>query len=80
MLGNQSDSKYGVIAYLSYCRELLVIAMMYGERSSEQVNVRVVLHIRQTFPNHRLLDRDVFVCLVTGMGVTLLSRFCLGHF
>ena len=56
---------------------------MYGERSSERVNVRVVLHIRQTLPNHRdvdvLLDRDVFVCLATGMGVTLLSRFCLGH-
>ena len=27
MLGNQSDSRYGVIAYLSYYRELLVIAM-----------------------------------------------------
>ena len=26
---------------------------MYGERSSERVNVRVVLHIRQTLPNHR---------------------------
>ena len=25
---------------------------MYGERSSERVNVRVVLHIRQTLPNH----------------------------
>ena len=33
---------------------------MYGERSSERVNV---------------LDRDVFVCLATGMGVTLLSRW-----
>ena len=28
MLGNQSDSRYGVIAYLSYCWELLVIAMV----------------------------------------------------
>ena len=28
MLRNQSDSRYGVIAYLSYCRELLVIAMV----------------------------------------------------
>ena len=26
---------------------------MYGERSSERVNVRVVLHIQQTLPNHR---------------------------
>ena len=26
---------------------------MYGERSSERVNVRIVLHIRQTLPNHR---------------------------
>ena len=29
MLGNQSDSRYRVIAYLSYYKELLVIAMMY---------------------------------------------------
>ena len=28
MLGNQSDSRYGVIAYLSYYWELLVIAMV----------------------------------------------------
>ena len=26
---------------------------MYGERSSERANVRVVLYIRQTLPNHR---------------------------
>ena len=26
---------------------------MYGERSSERVNVRVVLHMRQTLLNHR---------------------------
>ena len=26
---------------------------MYGERSSERANVRVVLHIRQSLPNHR---------------------------
>ena len=58
---------------------------MYGERSSERVNVnvRVALHI--VYDKHFpiivdvLLDRDVFVCLATGMGVTLLSRFCLGH-
>ena len=50
---------------------------MYGERSSERVNVRVVLHIHFPIIVDVLLDRDVFVCLATGMGVTLLSRFFL---
>ena len=54
---------------------------MYGERSSERVNVRVVLHIRQTLPNHRRhTTGSGCLCLSCNWhGVTLLSRFCLGH-
>ena len=51
---------------------------MYGERSSERANVRVVLYIRQTLPNHRFFPRsgDVIHPQLGELGSGYETMFC----
>ena len=54
---------------------------MYGERSSERANVRVVLYIRQTLPNHRRRTTGSGCLRMSSNwpGSLLLSHYCLGQ-
>ena len=55
---------------------------MYGERSSERVKVRVLLHIRQTPPNHRRRTTGwAYVLQLACMGVTCMQTYGMhGYF